>query len=239
MNKHLQRFLNEKVAVRLRTQDEWNQFMEILERETDAGWWDARPTQLNFWKNQKEMTSIVYGFGGGNFLGYSRYGFFENEGYEIIEFKDLLKEEKSMTIAEKLRFLADRIEDGKEFYIGQWLVKYQNEVLMEPWDSNKKDSKFMKSRLMMDTVINYDLKPKPQWEFTEDEKVILRNLPEEYQWIARDITNNLFVYDIKPYKSINYWSSPGGYTSSIVLFNDIFQYIQWLDEEPCEFRKYL
>ena len=31
-----------------------------------------------------------------------------------------------MTLAEKLRFLADRADDGKEFYIDGCLYKYQN-----------------------------------------------------------------------------------------------------------------
>lgn len=69
-----------------------------------------------------------------------------------------------MTQAEKLRFLADRIEDEKEFNIGYWVFKYQNEVLMEACDLYKTNSSFKKSHLLLDAVILYDLKPKQQKE---------------------------------------------------------------------------
>ena len=88
------------------------------------------------------------------------------------------------------------------------------------------------------------LKPatdEPRWAFTDDEKVILRNLPEKYKWIARDKIGNLTIYcDKKPHKNDIYenWVNSSDRYSAF-LFNHLFQSIKWTDEEPCEFRKYL
>lgn len=85
-------------------------------------------------------------------------------------------------------------------------------------------------------------KGKDKWKFTEDEKVILRNLPEEYKWIAREETDELFAFIDKPHKSkelMEWVGSSPSYLGDLGIFNHIFQCIQWSDTEPCEFRKYI
>lgn len=80
----------------------------------------------------------------------------------------------------------------------------------------------------------------PKWVFTEYEKAILRNLPEEYKWIARDRDGGLNVYNVKPYKLDDCWGRKR--ISDFEMFNifeHLFQSIKWEDEEPCEFRKYI
>ena len=146
-----------------------------------------------------------------------------------------------MNTAEKLRFLADRAEDGKEFLIDE--------------DYNKKYKFTTDNFLMVDTnfnpywyacdlrirfLSNYTFKLKPQWSFTEDEKVILRNLPEEYKWIARHKSGHITIHEYKPCKHNNgiNWLDFKEY-DSLSQFKHIFQSIQWSDEEPCEFRRYL
>lgn len=77
-----------------------------------------------------------------------------------------------------------------------------------------------------------------QWKFTEDEKVILRNLPKEFKWIARDGNKDLYIYITKPCKIEDIWD----YDESLYeldLFKHLFQTIQWEDAEPCEFRKFI
>ena len=66
-------------------------------------------------------------------------------------------------------------------------------------------------------------------KLTEDEKVILRNLPKEYKWIARDGNGCLYVYASKPKKGITMWGSNG---LSMIPFDHLFQFIKWEDEEP-------
>lgn len=79
-----------------------------------------------------------------------------------------------------------------------------------------------------------------RWTFTDDEKVILKNLPEEYKWIARHKDGNLCcVCGEKPEKWGDIWSHNNGRTTGMGYFSHLFQSIKWEDETACEFRKYL
>ena len=73
----------------------------------------------------------------------------------------------------------------------------------------------------------WERKEKPQ--LTEDEKVILRNVPYDYKWIARDIDGCLYVYASKPKKGITMWESDG---LPMIPFDYLFQFITWEDKEP-------
>ena len=68
-------------------------------------------------------------------------------------------------------------------------------------------------------------KPKP----TYDEKIILRNLPEKYKWIARDKNGLIFLYAKKPSKCEYSW---GGCKYMLLPLEHLFQFIQWEDDEP-------
>ena len=68
-------------------------------------------------------------------------------------------------------------------------------------------------------------KPKP----TYDEKIILRNLPKEYKWIARDKNGQIFLYTNRPVKS-NFWLN--ACESARLVFPHLFQFIKWEDDEP-------
>lgn len=82
-------------------------------------------------------------------------------------------------------------------------------------------------------------KKEPEWTFTEDEKVILRNLPEEYKWIARDESGDLMVYKVKSEKGSICWGRGLTDFEMFCVFNHLFQSIKWEDEEPCEFRNFI
>ena len=71
------------------------------------------------------------------------------------------------------------------------------------------------------------LPPKPK--LTEDEKVILRNLPKEYKYIARDNSGTLYIYENKPKKDGNVWSNYN--YNYLDLFHHLFQFIKWGDSE--------
>lgn len=73
------------------------------------------------------------------------------------------------------------------------------------------------------------LPPKPK--LTEAEKVILENLTKEYKYIARDNSGTLYIYDNKPKKDGgNVWFSYN--YNYFDLFQHLFQFIKWEDEEP-------
>ena len=73
----------------------------------------------------------------------------------------------------------------------------------------------------------WERKPKPQ--LNEDEKVILRSLPKDYKWIARDKNGCLYVYASKPEKVITIWEGSG---SPMIPFDHLFRFIKWEDDEP-------
>lgn len=148
-----------------------------------------------------------------------------------------------MNTAQKLRFLADRAEDGKEF-----LIYLSGLTPLEPLQSYivADNNLFVivrevkiPSSLPLQEILLYDFELKPQWIFTEDEKVILRNLSDKYQWIGRDEDNRLYGHALMPTKNKTYWACNVGDLINLKGFNHLFQCIQWSDEEPCEFRRYL
>ena len=74
----------------------------------------------------------------------------------------------------------------------------------------------------------WERKEKPK--LTEDEKVILRNLPKRYKWIARDKSDWIFIYENEPIKCCR--TSWGGCMYTTLPFKHLFQFIKWEDEEP-------
>lgn len=71
-------------------------------------------------------------------------------------------------------------------------------------------------------------------KLSDAERVILENLPEYYKWIARDeFDNQLFIYTVKPIKNEikNNWGAEGD-NADLELFNHLFQFIKWEDENP-------
>lgn len=135
-----------------------------------------------------------------------------------------------MTLEEKLRFLNDRVKDEKEFYIDNILVRFEKGSLITLIDT-----------LYLDTenLNRSSLKLKPTWEFTEDEKVILRNLEGKWKWIARDKDGGLYLYCIEPLKLDSIWTSSRCDITLFRHFRHLFQSVQWEDDEPCEFREYI
>lgn len=84
---------------------------------------------------------------------------------------------------------------------------------------------------------NVDLTIPKEYQFSEDEKTILRNLDKKWKWLARDKSGLLGVYTLKPLKSSNGYFCSEGSWNSIKLFEHLFQSIQWTDDEPVEIAK--
>lgn len=66
---------------------------------------------------------------------------------------------------------------------------------------------------------------------TEDEKVILRNLPADYEWIARDGDSKLYIYPDKPDKHDAVWMGKCDYRSLEAL-SHLFEIVRSEDDEP-------
>lgn len=74
-------------------------------------------------------------------------------------------------------------------------------------------------------------------KISDDERVILSNIEDNYIWIARDRDGSLYVYDNKPEKRNSYWS--GNIYKRANIFEHLFQWVRWGDDEPVNFRELL
>lgn len=65
------------------------------------------------------------------------------------------------------------------------------------------------------------------------ERIVLQMLEKQYQWIARDKNDALYVYEDKPCKkkSANSWTSKYG-CCELSAFEHLFQFIQYENSEP-------
>ena len=77
------------------------------------------------------------------------------------------------------------------------------------------------------TELLWERKETPK--LTEDEKVILRNLPKEYKWIARDLSGVVYIFIERPEKGQAIWYGCG---QPMIPFYHLFQFIEWEDEKP-------
>ena len=75
-------------------------------------------------------------------------------------------------------------------------------------------------------------------KLSNDEYVILKNLPSEYKWIVRNENGDVKLFTDKPckYQGCNCWSYKS-WEYLFYLYNDLFQFIKWEDEEPYEIAK--
>ena len=80
----------------------------------------------------------------------------------------------------------------------------------------------------------WERKEKPQ--LNEDEKVILRSLPKDYKWIARDLSGMVYIFIERPEKGQAIWY---GCRRPMIPFYHLFQFIEWEDEEPYSIEKLL
>lgn len=68
---------------------------------------------------------------------------------------------------------------------------------------------------------------------SKNEKAILGCLNEKWKWVARNKNGELYVFQDKPFKDEYEWQvRPEVDQSSLFLFNCLFQFVKWEDEEP-------
>lgn len=132
---------------------------------------------------------------------------------------------------------------GKKWNSGNRYTEFNN------WQYNKQETVYYNEgtygnlRCMDSDVCmvyefeNVDLTIPKEYQFSEDEKTILRNLDKKWKWLERDKSGLLCVYTHKPIKqSVGYICSEGSW-SSLSLFKHLFQSIQWTDDEPIKIAK--
>lgn len=96
---------------------------------------------------------------------------------------------------------------------------------------------FCKNKDEILKILLSEHKEKPK--ITDDEKAILRNLPKKCKYIIRNWNNKLFLTEGKPQKKGDYYWSYKGYCYELDIFEHLFQFIKWEDEEPWSIKKLL
>ena len=78
----------------------------------------------------------------------------------------------------------------------------------------------------------WERKEKPK--LTEEERIILKNINEHFEYIARNEDNRLYLYEKKPRKIDYGWqmNDDRTYFVDFYMYDNLFQFIQWGDEEP-------
>lgn len=125
--------------------------------------------------------------------------------------------------------------------------------LKENLDEVKRDLEFVKRQLNeMDKKlkdIQYEHEEEKEianeektYYFTDIEKEWLNMIDSKYNWIARDVDGELYLYENKPKIECCVWECQDGDLVCIdnyVTNNLKFDSIKREDKEPCEFRKFI
>ena len=75
----------------------------------------------------------------------------------------------------------------------------------------------------------WERKEKQKPELTDDEKAILRSLPKDYKWVARDLSGMVYIFIERPEKGQAIWYGCG---KPMIPSYHLFQFIEWEDKEP-------
>ena len=84
---------------------------------------------------------------------------------------------------------------------------------------------------------NVDLTIPKEYQFSENEKTILKSIDKKWKWLARDKDGILYVYTHRPIKSSENYTFSDGSWERFNTFGHLFQSIQWTDDEPVEIAK--
>ena len=112
MNKMIEKFKNERIAVHCKTQEEYDELMRLLEKYGFRWRSCQKPTSLDFFKDYKNRICVEYD--NRTFLiglSYCDKEYFITKNYVIIECKDFIKQ---VNAEEKTSSLEDCIINIKE-----------------------------------------------------------------------------------------------------------------------------
>ena len=128
------------------------------------------------------------------------------------------------------------VEEGEEFKIKGYEYTY---IIKKQFLYILNEDRY--SHLEVNDLINKEIIKLPKKkEFTDDELCILRNIDKKYKWIARDKSGSLCIFDKKPKKSEEMWDNV--ICSDFIelnCFNNLFNSINWEDEEPIRIDDYV
>ena len=91
MKKQIEKFKNENIAINTETQQEYDELMELFDEYNIRWGTDKRATRNNFWGADTNETCINYEKDS-NCIMYSPKDFYLKEGFNVIKYKDFIKD---------------------------------------------------------------------------------------------------------------------------------------------------
>lgn len=76
-------------------------------------------------------------------------------------------------------------------------------------------------------------------KLSDAERVVLENIDKRWVWICRNEDGNLRVMGKRPKKYTKVWMGEIGGYADIDVFDHLFQFIKWSDNEPYEIAELL
>lgn len=123
------------------------------------------------------------------------------------------------------------IDEGDELCLVAHVCKYNNICIGKTCEECEFNNNV---DLCVKTMLEEHREP---IKLTMAEKVILENVDKSFKWIARDNNGYLYAYIKKPCKLTESWNSES--CIDLRIFNHLFQFIKWEDEEPYNIQEIL
>lgn len=124
------------------------------------------------------------------------------------------------------------VEEGEEFKFSEIkgsIYRIVDGYLERNYLSNCWDATTLEINEIVGSEV---IKLQKKKQFTNDELAIMRSFPSRFDWITRDKSGSVYIFEKKPSKNeYGCWGNGDNYCI-LVIFNHLFQSIQWEDEEP-------
>ena len=222
----------ERLAIHCNTEEKANKLLKEFDKFGKTWWTGEGYLENTCFDTYKDKTCYS------NSGAYEETEHYKDEKCKIYSFEDIIFEEEAKPknlIPEIAKMLGVEIGEefgvsstaGRFYFNNKWLVENGTNIN----DNNTRLNAILSLLLNGSSKIEKLLK-KPQ--LTDAERVILKNLPKEYKWIARDKDDELSMFNHKPFKReyTESWGLSSGVSLSLEAFKHLFQFIKWEDEEP-------
>lgn len=129
---------------------------------------------------------------------------------------------------EKIKKEIKNYDTNNNVYFGCYLANFESNIDYEESDCLKN---ILCSECLRLSLLNLLEEYKEPVKLTRFEYEYLKVAKEnEYNFIARDNDDCVFLYRNRPWKDELSWDYSGKF---MIVFEELFKFVKWADEEPC------
>ena len=129
---------------------------------------------------------------------------------------------------EKIKKEIKNYDTNNNVYFGCYLANFESNIDYEESDCLKN---ILCSECLRLSLLNLLEEYKEPVKLTRFEYEYLKVAKEnEYNFIARDNDGCVFLYRNRPWKDELSWDYSGKF---MIVFEELFKFVKWADEEPC------